>query len=143
MLSWDASFDLILYPVPFQDLYSYKHEFIHENAEYNAVAVVMSQLTADLPTAVQWVSDLHDEIVDRFLKTQEDVLAHRKGAASWGAEMDRAVRIYIDGIGELLFPIHFTISCLRSSEGQWLRGVDEWHFRSERYVCWAPTIIQY
>lgn len=95
----------------------------------------MAQLGADLPTAVQWVSDLHDEVVDRFLKTREDVFAHRNEATSWSAEMDRTVCTYIDGIGNRTSAIYSTVSCSRSySEGQWLRGVDEWHFRSERYV---------
>ena len=82
-----------------KDLCSYKREFLSGDADYNAVTVAMTQLGTDLTGAVQWVSNLHDEIADKFLKTLADVEAHRNGIPSWGAEMDSAVLAYINGLG--------------------------------------------
>lgn len=59
----------------------------------------MAELAVELPTAVQWVSDLHDEIVDKFFKARDELLAHKDGAPLWSPEMDGAVRSYIDGMG--------------------------------------------
>ncbi|KAF7795903.1 hypothetical protein EIP86_007070 [Pleurotus ostreatoroseus] len=81
------------------DLCSYKREFLSGNADYNAVTIAKTQLGMDLTDAVQWVSDLYDEIAHKFLQTMADVEAHKSGIPSWGAEMDSAVLAYINGLG--------------------------------------------
>lgn len=89
----------------------------------------------DLSGALQWISDLHDEIVDRFLKTRADVLAHMNGVPSWGKEIDRQVAAYIDGLGRSVFRV--SLLCILKPchcVGQWIRGSDEWNYGSGRYV---------
>lgn len=62
----------------------------------------MANENTDLAGAVQWISDTHDEIVDRFLNTRQDVLNQDNGVPSWGTEIDLQVAAYVDGLGELI-----------------------------------------
>jgi hypothetical protein len=39
----------------------------------------MVNYRTDLTGAIQWVSDRHDEVVEHFLATKDDVLNHRNG----------------------------------------------------------------
>ncbi|KZP33092.1 terpenoid synthase [Athelia psychrophila] len=96
------------------DMYSYKKEVLGGDADYNAVTVVMYNQKTDLAGALQWISNTHDELVDRFLSTRQDVL-DKRGVPSWGKDTDRQVAAYVDGLG------------------QWIRGHDEWNFESGRY----------
>ena len=59
----------------------------------------MTQLGTDLTGAVQWVSDLHDEIAHKFLQAVADVEAHKNGIPSWGTEIDSAISAYVNGLG--------------------------------------------
>ncbi|KAF7979340.1 hypothetical protein HWV62_42763 [Athelia sp. TMB] len=97
------------------DMCSYKKEVLCNDADYNAITVVMANEKTDLAGALQWISNIHDEIVDRFLSTRQDVLNKRNGVPSWGKEIDEQVAAYVDGLG------------------QWIRGHDEWNFQSGRY----------
>jgi hypothetical protein len=59
----------------------------------------MVNYRTDLAGAIQWVSDRHDEVVEHFLATKDDVLNHRNGFLSWGEAIDLQVEKYIDGLG--------------------------------------------
>ncbi|KAK7021182.1 isoprenoid synthase domain-containing protein [Favolaschia claudopus] len=96
------------------DMCSYKKEVLANDAAYNAVTVVMVNEHTDIAGGIQWISDYHDEIVERFLRVREDVI-NQNGFPSWGTDIDDQVAKYIDGLG------------------QWIRGHDEWNFGSGRY----------
>jgi hypothetical protein len=81
-----------------QDMCSYKKEVLADDAEYNAVTIVMKNNGTDVASGIQWISDYHDEIVDHFLRLRDDVLTHN-GVPSWGEDLDRQVARYIDGLG--------------------------------------------
>ncbi|KAJ6561560.1 terpenoid synthase [Mycena vulgaris] len=97
------------------DMCSYKKEVLSNDADYNAVTVIMVNNNTDVAGGIQWISDRHDEIVENFLAVRDDVLNHRNGVPSWGKTIDAQVEKYIDGLG------------------QWIRGHDEWNFGSGRY----------
>ena len=84
-------------------MYSYKKEVLCDDADYNVITVVMANEKTDFAGALQWISNLHDEIVHRFLNTREDVLNHRSGVPSWGRDIDLQVAAYIDGLGVLIW----------------------------------------
>ncbi|KAH9477939.1 Delta(6)-protoilludene synthase 18 [Psilocybe cubensis] len=96
------------------DMYSYKKEVLAGDASYNAVTIVMHNLRLSLDEAIQWISDLQDDLVINFLKLREDVV-NKRNFPTYGAEMDRQIVSYIDGLG------------------QWMRGVTDWHFECGRY----------
>ncbi|KAK7048258.1 isoprenoid synthase domain-containing protein [Favolaschia claudopus] len=96
------------------DMCSYKKEVLANDADYNAVTVVMVNEHTDIAGGIQWISDYHDEIVEHFLRVREDVI-NKNGFPSWGTDIDDQVAKYIDGLG------------------QWIRGHDEWNFGSGRY----------
>lgn len=81
---------------------SYKKEVLRNDADYNMVTVVMANENTDLAGAVQRISDNHDEIVDRFLKTRQNVLNRCNGVPSWEKEIHLQVTAYVDGLGELI-----------------------------------------
>ncbi|KAH9477371.1 Delta(6)-protoilludene synthase [Psilocybe cubensis] len=96
------------------DMCSYKKEILVDDADYNAVTVVMHNNKVGVDEGIQWISDLHDEIVDNFLKLRQEVMT-KTNFPSYGPEMDRQVEAYVEGLG------------------QWIRGHDEWNFGSGRY----------
>ncbi|KAF8176079.1 terpenoid synthase [Pholiota molesta] len=96
------------------DMCSYKKEIIVDDADYNAVTVVMKNNNTDVAGGIQWISDTHDDIVEHFLKVRDDVL-NKRGFPSFGEELDRQVAEYVEGLGI------------------WIRGHDEWNFGSGRY----------
>ncbi|KAJ6475658.1 terpenoid synthase [Mycena vulgaris] len=98
------------------DMCSYKKEVISNDADYNAVTMIMVNNNTDVAGGIQWISDRHDEIVENFLAVRDDVLHHHNGVPSWGKIIDAQVEKYIDGRG-----------------GQWIRGHDEWNFGSGLY----------
>nr|BBH51498.1 putative sesquiterpene synthase [Clitopilus sp.] len=97
------------------DMCSYKKEIIADDANYNAVTVVMHNHNTNVDGGIQWISDYHDTIVDHFLRLREDVRLKQNGFPSWGARIDREVEAYVEGLG------------------LWIRGHDEWNFGSGRY----------
>lgn len=96
------------------DMCSYRKEVLANDADYNAVTVVMHNYGTNLSGAMEWISDLHDEIVEHFLLLSHQVIRH-EGFPSFGPEIDDQLARYIDGLG------------------QWIRGHDEWNFASGRY----------
>ncbi|KZP06880.1 hypothetical protein FIBSPDRAFT_1053287 [Athelia psychrophila] len=82
------------------DMYSYRKEVLGGDADYNVVTVVMYIQKTDLAGALQWISDTHDELIDRFLNTRQNVLDMR-GVPSWGKDTDRQVAAYVDGLASL------------------------------------------
>jgi len=96
----------------------------------------MQRNSTDVAGGIQWISDMHDDIVEHFLKLRDDVHAKR-GFPSFGEDLDRQIAAYVDGLGAfslnfrmLLNIIHLDFYCI----GQWIRGHDEWNFGSGRYV---------
>ena len=72
------------------------------------IVVVMQQEGLDLQSAVNFVGDLCQQSIDRFV-------AERANLPSWGPEIDRQVNIYADGLAD------------------WIVGSLHWSFESERY----------
>ncbi|KAF5349193.1 hypothetical protein D9756_009520 [Leucocoprinus leucothites] len=70
-----------------------------------------------LQEAMDWLGDYCDELVDSFL-------VNLKSVPSWGAEVDRRASVYINGLG------------------QWVRGIDGWHFESTRYFGSEAPIVK-
>ncbi|KAK7012924.1 isoprenoid synthase domain-containing protein [Favolaschia claudopus] len=117
---------------PTYDMCSYKKEVLANDAAYNAVTVVMVNEHTDIAGGIQWISDYHDEIVERFLRVREDVI-NQNGFPSWGTDIDDQVAKYIDGLGNVTsLPSHRVAYSLWYI-GQWIRGHDEWNFGSGRY----------
>jgi hypothetical protein len=72
------------------------------------IVVVMKQDGVDLQTAIDFVGELCQQSIDRFV-------AERTRLPSWGPEIDRQVDIYVDGLAD------------------WIVGSLHWSFESERY----------
>jgi hypothetical protein len=87
-------------------------------AIHNAVEVVMRERKMSLQAAMDWLGKYCDELAENFLLDLAIL-------PSWGAEVDSRVSAYINGLG------------------QWVRGIDDWHFESARYFgSEAPTVKQ-
>ncbi|KAJ6465141.1 terpenoid synthase [Mycena vulgaris] len=112
-LSVDLPHEVMEHPAI--DMCSYKKEVLRNDADYNAVTVIMVNDNTDVAGGIQWISDLHDELVEHFLAVRDDVLHHSNGVPSWGKTIDAQIERCIDGLG------------------QWIRGHDEWNFGSGRY----------
>lgn len=72
------------------------------------IVVVMQQEGLDLQSAVEFVGELCQQSIDRFV-------ADRANLPSWGPEIDRQVAIYVDGLAD------------------WIVGSLHWSYESERY----------
>ena len=72
------------------------------------IVVVMKQDGLDLQSAVDFVGQLCQQSIDRFIE-------ERANLPSWGPEIDRQVDIYVDGLRD------------------WIVGSLHWSFESERY----------
>lgn len=70
---------------------------------HNLVTIVMKQYNLDPQGAMDWISDLHDDIVDEFLETWRLL-------PTFGGPIDREIRTYVDGLGN------------------WVRANDSWSF---------------
>lgn len=75
---------------------------------HNSVELVMKEQNLDLQGAIDWLECYAARVHESFL-------ANITNLPSWGEDVDRRVRIYIDGLG------------------QWVRGNDDWSFESGRY----------
>jgi hypothetical protein len=67
---------------------------------HNLVTIVMNERKIGLHAALQWISELHDELADEFM------VAYKKLPSS----LDPDVATYADGLGN------------------WVRGNDVWSF---------------
>jgi hypothetical protein len=72
------------------------------------IVVVMKQEGLSLQAAVDFVGELCQQSIDRFV-------AERASLPSWDPEIDRQVDIYVDGLAD------------------WIVGSLHWSFESERY----------
>ncbi|KAJ7831641.1 terpenoid synthase [Mycena leptocephala] len=90
------------------DLCSWNVEQARGDDGHNLVTIVMHQYNLDAQGAMNWISDLHDGIVDEFLQVW-------KALPTFGGPVDREIRTYADGLGN------------------WVRANDQWSFESERY----------
>ncbi|KAK7691175.1 hypothetical protein QCA50_006278 [Cerrena zonata] len=100
------------------DLYSYNVEQARGDEIHNLVSIVMHEHKCDLPSAMEWISDLNDRLV-------EDVLSALKEVPSFGnPAFDEQVAAYVDGLGN------------------WVRAHDSWCFESERYFGKTGLEIQ-
>ncbi|KAJ7443638.1 hypothetical protein B0H11DRAFT_2250555 [Mycena galericulata] len=75
---------------------------------HKLVTIVMHQYSMDAQSAMNWIGDLHDDIVDEFLQVWKSI-------PTFGGPLDREIRTYADGLGN------------------WVRANDAWSFESERY----------
>ncbi|KAF7349057.1 Terpene cyclase [Mycena venus] len=90
------------------DLCSYNVEQARGDDGHNLVTIVMHQCNLDTQGAINWISDLHDDLVDEFLLVW-------KALPTFGGPVDREVRTFADGLGN------------------WVRANDAWSFESKRY----------
>ena len=81
------------------------------------IVVVMQQEGLDLQSAVDFVGDLCQQSIDRFVHERENL-------PSWGPEIDRDVSIYVDGLRD------------------WIVGSLHWSFESERYFAKAGLEVK-
>ncbi|KAJ6555571.1 terpenoid synthase [Mycena vulgaris] len=90
------------------DLCSYNVEQARGDDGHNLVTIVMHQYHMNAQQAMNWISDLHDDIVKEFLDAWDSL-------PTFGGPVDREIRTYVDGLGN------------------WVRANDAWSFESERY----------
>lgn len=81
------------------------------------IVVIMRQEGLDLQSAVDFVGDLCEKSINRFIE-------ERANLPSWGPEIDRQVNIYVDGLRD------------------WIVGSLHWSFDSERYFGKAGREIK-
>jgi hypothetical protein len=84
---------------------SYKKEVLCNDADYNAVTVVMQRNNTDVAGGIQWISDTHDDIAEHFLKLRDDVYAKR-GFPSFGEDLDRQIAAYVECLGAFSLNFH-------------------------------------
>ncbi|KAJ3576387.1 hypothetical protein NP233_g482 [Leucocoprinus birnbaumii] len=99
------------------DIYSYIMEKSRGLATHNGVEILIHERHITLQNAMDWLGDYCNEIAEAFL-------ADMKSVPSWGADVDTRVFLYIDGLG------------------QWVRGIDDWHFESARYFGSEAAIVK-
>ncbi|KAJ7454224.1 terpenoid synthase [Mycena latifolia] len=99
------------------DLCSWNVEQARGDDGHNLVTIVMHQYNMNPQQAMNWISDLHDEIVEEFLSSWENI-------PTFGGPIDREIRTYADGLGN------------------WVRANDAWSFESERYFGKKGVEIQ-
>ena len=75
---------------------------------HNAVELVMRERGLDVQGAIDWLDRYIADALAGFLDNATNM-------PSWGKDIDRQVKIYIDGVA------------------QWVRGTDDWTFESGRY----------
>ncbi|KAF8209071.1 terpenoid synthase [Mycena galopus ATCC 62051] len=110
-----TSTDMILIA---NDVYSYNVEQARGDDRHNLVAIVMRARKLDLPATLEWISSLHDGLVEKFLVAFGQVPHYSD------PELDRQVTEFIHGLGN------------------WVRGYDVWSFESQRYFGKRGTEVQ-
>ncbi|EKM57990.1 uncharacterized protein PHACADRAFT_251936 [Phanerochaete carnosa HHB-10118-sp] len=102
----EAANDLVTWS---NDIFSYNVEQAKGDT-HNMIVVVMQQEGLDLQSAVDFVGELCQQAIDRFVDERESL-------PSWGPEIDRQVDIYVSGLRD------------------WIVGSLHWSFESERYFA--------
>ena len=75
---------------------------------HNLITIVMHEQNCGLIEAVEWISGLHDRVVDKFLTTMKEL-------PSFGSpSLDKDVAIYVDGLAN------------------WARSNERWSFEVRR-----------
>ncbi|KAJ3793697.1 isoprenoid synthase domain-containing protein [Lentinula aff. detonsa] len=100
----EAANDLVTWS---NDIFSYNVEQ-SKGDTHNMIPVIMNHHSLDLQPAVDLVGQLCKQSIDRFMNDRAQL-------PSWGPEIDRQVKIYIDGLED------------------WMVGSLHWSFESERY----------
>ncbi|KAI0371440.1 terpenoid synthase [Pilatotrama ljubarskyi] len=90
------------------DVLSYNREQATENDQYNLLTVVMRELNVDLDGAMVWVTDFHNDLVQRYIQGLKRI-------PSFGPEVDGQLQEYLQSIAF------------------WPRCVDNWSFEAGRY----------
>jgi hypothetical protein len=91
----------------FQDIFSYVKEQARGDT-HNMLVVVMNQKDLTINEAIDYVAELCEKSMNRFVETRSKV-------PSWGEVIDKEVSIYLDGLQH------------------WMSGVLDWYFVTERY----------
>ncbi|KAF8151498.1 terpenoid synthase [Crassisporium funariophilum] len=90
------------------DIDSYAMEKSRGLEFHNSVELVMNEQNLNVQGAIDWLQRYAADVHTGFLANVENI-------PSWGADVDRRVKMYIDGLA------------------QWVRGNDDWTFESGRY----------
>jgi hypothetical protein len=90
-----------------QDIFSYNVEQ-SKGDTHNMIPVVMNERGLDLQSAVDFVGEMCKSTIDRFISERDNL-------PSWGPEIDRQVKIYVQGLAD------------------WIVGSLHWSFESTRY----------
>jgi hypothetical protein len=89
-------------------MHSYAVELARGIAFHNIVSSIIQEHGLSIPAAMCWLDDFGKNRVKAFLDGVENL-------PSWGPEVDKNVRKYIERVGYLV------------------RGADAWSYESERY----------
>ncbi len=100
-----------------KDLYSYNIEQASGHGGHNLLTVVMNEKGVDLNGAIDWLAEYHAEVLSKF-QAQYQLLP------SWGPDLDPIVANFVE---RLAYSV---------------RGIDAWHFESERYFGTKGLDIQ-
>ncbi|KDR79140.1 hypothetical protein GALMADRAFT_137032 [Galerina marginata CBS 339.88] len=92
------------------DIYSFAMERSRGGglASHNSVELIMAEKNLDVQAAIEWLERGVSKVVDTFL---DDI----NSLPSWGNKVDQKVKIYVDGVAQVL------------------RGADDWSYESRRY----------
>ncbi|KAI0290408.1 terpenoid synthase [Multifurca ochricompacta] len=91
------------------DIASYNVEQACGDDNYNIITVVMHQNKTDIQGAMNWVSEHHKELEEKFMEIYENKIP------KFGEPVDEQLAQYVDGIGN------------------WVRANYQWSFEGERY----------
>jgi hypothetical protein len=84
---------------------------------HNSVELVMKEQNLSLQGAINWLESYASRVHDAFLVNLTKL-------PSWGEDVDRRLKVYVDGLG------------------QWVRGNDDWTFESGRYFGDRGSLVQ-
>ncbi|KAF9444722.1 terpenoid synthase [Macrolepiota fuliginosa MF-IS2] len=91
------------------DICSYAMEKSRGISAHNAIEIIIHERGISLQEAMDWVGNYCSDLVDGFL---HDITT----LPSWELETGEKVSMYVNGLGQML------------------RGSDDWHFESDRYL---------
>ncbi|KAJ4473032.1 isoprenoid synthase domain-containing protein [Lentinula aciculospora] len=102
----EAANDLVTWS---NDIFSYNVEQ-SKGDTHNMIPVIMNHHSLDLQPAIDFVGQLCNESIDRFMNDRAQL-------PSWGPEIDRQVQVYVKGLED------------------WMVGSLHWSFETERYFA--------
>jgi hypothetical protein len=92
----------------FQDILSYNKEQAAGDDEHNLITVVMKEQNRDVQEAIDWAGELYDGMLGQFNSLYLQ-------CPRWGGPIDLDFQLYLSGMA------------------QWVVGVIQWSYESERY----------